>query len=265
MADREENSALIALAELRNLEAERVAGEEAKRRAKEEAERRAREEAERKAREEAERIAKEEAARLAAEQAAREAREREERLRLQEAELRTRAEQEARLREEQMRLDAQIKMTEKKARPLWLTVTPIVLGVLLIGGVIYGKSVYDEQNERAEADRIAAQRRDEEQRKLMETLTAQLNELKGQQEKLEKERAELEGKLDTITDEAERAKIQAEIDKRNAALAENESKQKKASKAKTGGSSGSSGSSGSTTPKKPAIEVKKTDDPLDGL
>ena len=44
MADRDENSALIALAELRNLEADRVAAEEAKRRAKEDAERKAREE-----------------------------------------------------------------------------------------------------------------------------------------------------------------------------------------------------------------------------
>ena len=54
----------------------------------------------------------------------------EERLRLQEADLRARAEQEARLKEEQMRLDAQVKLAEKKAKPVWLFA---VLGLLVVG------------------------------------------------------------------------------------------------------------------------------------
>ena len=45
----------------------------------------------------------------------------------QEAELRAKAENEARLQEEQMRLDAQVQMAEKKARPVWLYA---VVGVL---------------------------------------------------------------------------------------------------------------------------------------
>ena len=262
MAEREENSALIALAELRHLEADRVAAEEAKRRAKEEAERKAREEAERKAREEAERKAKAEAERIAREQAEREAREREERLRLQEAELRARAEQERLLREEQLRLDAQVKMTEKKARPLWLTVTPIVLGVILIGGGIFAKMKMDEQDEQAEAQRIAAEKRAEEDRKAREELMAALKELKDQQDRIEREKGELEERLGKVTDEAEKARLLAALKAK-----EDELEANKASQKKTGGTAKKSDDGGgiSDKPKKPAIEVKKTDDPLDGL
>jgi len=262
MAEREENSALIALAELRNLEADRVASEDAKRRAKEEAERKAREEAERKVREAAERKAREEAERIAREQAEREARDREERLRLQEAELRARAEQERLLREEQLRLDAQVKMTEKNARPLWLKVTPVILGIGLIVGGVIAKNTIDEQNQLAEQERNEARKRDEENRKAQEALMAELKGLKSEQERLAREKAELDAKLDKVTDEAERARLLAEIDKKNAELAANQAKQTRGS---GGGKKSSSGDSGTITPKKPGIEVKKTDDPLDGL
>ena len=261
MSDRDENSALIALAELKNLEAERVAQEQAKADAKAAAERKAREEIERKAREEAERIAAEEAARLAKAQAEKEAREREERLRLQETELKTRAEQEARLREEQMRLDAQILMTEKKARPLWLTITPIVLGIGLIVGGYFAWTTIESRDTAAAAERAKAAKRDEDNKKALETLMAELNELKSEQERLEKERASLDSKLAQVQDETERQRLLAEkaaLDEELEANKAKQSKNKKNRRPKSGGDK-------TETKKKPAITVTKTDDPLDGL
>ncbi len=257
-----ENSALIALSELKNLEANRVADIESAKRAKEEAERRAREDAERRAREEAERIAREEADRLAKLAAEKEARDREERLRLQEADLRARAEQEARLKEEQMRLDAQVKLAEKKAKPVWLYA---VLGVLVIGLGIGGWQAYeyvkrqdeqDRQDKEAAAIAKAAQdKRDAEQKAAMAALMSELKGLKDEQNRLEGERKTLADKLNNVTDAAERERLlkqQADLDNK---IADNKKKQVK----KADGGDKPEKSKGGITVK------KNVDDPLDGL
>jgi len=258
-----ENSALIALSELKNLEANRVADIEAQRKAKEDAERRAREEAERRAREEAERIAKAEAERLAKLAAEQEARDREERLRLQEADLRARAEQEARLKEEQMRLDAQVKLAEKKAKPVWLYA---ILGVLVIGLGVGGYLAYDYVQNRAEQDRIekAAQaKKDAEQKAAMEALMAELKGLKDEQQKLEKQKQDLDAKLNNVTDAAEKQRLLQEKAALDAQIAENANKQTK----KRGQTKPAGGDDASKPEKsKGGITVKKNvDDPLDGL
>jgi hypothetical protein len=260
-----ENSALIALSELKNLEANRVADVESAKKAREEAERRAREEAERRAREEAERIAKEEAERQARIAAEKEARDREERLRLQEAELRARAEQQARLAEEQMRLDAQVKLAEKKAKPVWLYA---IIGVLVVGLGIGGYFAYDytvKQDAKAAADAEAARiakeaqdKKDAENKKALDALMAELKSLKDEQNRLEGERKSLADKLNTVTDAAERQKLldaQKELDNK---IADNKRKQVKKS----------SSGEGEAKPEKSkgGITVKKNvDDPLDGL
>lgn len=258
-----ENSALIALSELKNLEANRVADIEAQKKAKEDAERRAREEAERRAREEAERIAKAEAERLAKLAAEQEARDREERLRLQEADLRARAEQEARLKEEQMRLDAQVKLAEKKAKPVWLYA---ILGVLVLGLGIGGWQAYVYVQDQAEQDRIekAAQaKKDAEQKAAMEALMAELKGLKDEQEKLEKQKQELDAKLNNVTDAAEKQRLLAEKQALDAQIAENANKQTK----KRGQTKPAAGGDDAKPEKsKGGITVKKNvDDPLDGL
>ena len=222
-----ENSALIALSELKNLEANRVADIESAKKAKEDGERRAREDAERRAREEAARIAKDEADRLAKLAAEQEARDREERLRLQEADLRARAEQEARLKEEQMRLDAQVKLAEKKAKPLWLYA---VLGMLVIGLGGGGYWVYSNnqrQAEEAKVAKVAQEKRDAEQKAAMEALVAELRGLKDEQDKLQKQKQELDNKLNNVTDAAEKSRLLAEKAALDAQLADNASKQTK--------------------------------------
>jgi colicin import membrane protein len=259
-----ENSALIALSALKDLEANRVADIEADKRAKEEATRRAREEAERKAREEAERLAKEEAERLARLAAEQEARDREERLRLQEAELRARAEQQARLQEEQMRLDAQVKLAEKKAKPVWLYVT---IGVLVVGlgiGGYFANERFKRQDEeakvaaaaQAEATRIAG-----EQKKAIDQLMGELKGLKDEQDRLEKEKKALDDRINTVTDAAEKARLEAEKRALEGKLDENKKKQTtKRGQTKPGGDDSKPEKS------KGGITVKKNvDDPLDGL
>lgn len=262
-----ENSALIALSELKDLEANRVAEIESQKKAREESERRAREEAERKAREEAERLAREEAERLARLAAEKEARDREERLRLQEADLRARAEQEARLKEEQMRLDAQVKLAEKKAKPVWLYA---VIGLLVVAlGVGTWQAIEYTNRQEEESKRLAEvqAKKDAEQKAAMEALMAELKGLKDEQNRLEKEKQDLDERLKNVTDETEKQKLLAEKAALDAQLAENTQKQKK-NRGKTGGSGGSGGGDGDAKPEKSkgGITVKKNvDDPLDGL
>jgi membrane protein involved in colicin uptake len=171
-----ENSALLALSELKNLEAMRVQKEEDDLKAREDAARRAREDAERRAREEVERREREEAERLAREHAEREAREREERIRVQEAEARARAEGEARLKEEQLRIDAQMRMAEKKARPTWpLYVVPAL--VVGLGAVGYLAWNHAEQVEDASAQIAEEKKRNEEKEAALLAIQQKLEQL----------------------------------------------------------------------------------------
>jgi hypothetical protein len=231
-----ENSALIALEELKNLEARRVKQVEDDVKAKEDAERRAREEADRRRREEEERMRREEEERMRLEQEERDRREREERIRIAEAEARSRAEQEARLREEQMRLDAQVKMAERKKTPYWLYITAGVLAVGLIGGGVF---FYQKRQEAdAENKRIAAELAAKEQE--IKDLEAKAAQLQQEQEAAQAKQAELEASLASATSEADKARIQAEIDKQKAEQ-ERLAKELAANKTKRGGGGGGGG------------------------
>ncbi|MFO0634937.1 MAG: hypothetical protein U0168_18995, partial [Nannocystaceae bacterium] len=277
-----ENSALTALSELRNLEANRVASEEAERQAAVMAEQRARDEAERRAREEADRVARAQAEEFARQQAEQEAREREERIRIHEAEVRARADHDARLREEQMRLDAQMKLAEKKAKPKWpLVVVPLlVVGLGGIGFFAWRSHV------RAEEERKAAAERDEQYRAEIASMNERFAVLEGEQERLEKDREELNGRLAAATTDAERAKIRAEMEENARKQAENEAALaaaeqtaeaegvKREPKKKKGGGSGpgpstSKPAAGSDDPpstgRKEKIKLGGGDNPLDGL
>lgn len=95
----------------------------------------------------------------------------------------------------------------------------------------------------------AANAKADEDRRAREELLAALEQLKEQQDKIQSEKAELEGKLDKVTDEAERASLLAQIQAKDAELVANAAKMKSKANVHT----------------KSALEVKKTPDPLDGL
>jgi colicin import membrane protein len=271
-----ENSALVALSELKNLEANRVAQEEAERLAAIEAERQAREAAERAAREQAERIAREQAEQYAREQAEREAREREERIRVQEADARARAEQEARLREEQMRIDAQMRMAEKKAKPKWpLVVVPILVVVLGFGGFLSWQSAKhaDEQAQRDAEERARLIAEKEKQDAVLAEITAEIKRLKEEQAALEESKSDLDKRLAAAQTDAERARILAEKQDLEDKLEENKAKQTRSNtKRKVGSSSSSSSKDAAAAEPEPLIKGRKDkinlgggDDPLSGL
>jgi hypothetical protein len=261
-----ENSALIALEELKNLEAQRVQQVEDEVRASEDAQRRAQEAAEQKARAEAEQIrsAQAEQARLAQEEHDR--KEREERIRVAEAEARSRSEQEARLREEQMRLDAQVKMAERKKTPYWLYATAGVLTIgLIAGGVGLYKQDQKSKADQIEKDKIAGQLAAKEQE--LKDLEAKAQELQDNIAAKEAKQAELEASLASASD-ADKARILAEIEKNkkeqadlDQQLAANNNKRK-----------GGGGGGGSTAAKKPITKERKDklsigggDAPLGGI
>lgn len=273
-----ENSALTALSELRNLEANRVASEESDRLSKEQAERQAREEADRRAREEAERIARAQAEEYARQQAEQEAREREERIRIHEADVRARAEQEARLREEQMRLDAQMKLAEKKAKPKW----PLLVVPLLVAGVgVAGFMAYRSSQEADQRAAEAAQQKAEHEAQIA-ALTEKMDALAQEQDKLESSKAELDKRLNEAQTDAERAKLLAEKQELELQIAKNaeaqaaaektaadEGVKKTPTKKKSPGSGAKkpddAGTPAPTSGRREKLDVNKGDDPLSGL
>jgi hypothetical protein len=186
-----ESSALIALSHLQDLEAERVHREQRSRQAVIEAERQARELAQQRAREQAERLAAEQAARLHAEHQAQAQREHEDHLRVQEAEARARVAHDARLRQEQLRLAAQIRMSEQRARPRWpLAVVP----VLLLG--VAGASVLAWQGRQHEAEaKLEAQETVARNADVLAEVTAKLDALEAEQSRMQQVRADLEAEL----------------------------------------------------------------------
>jgi hypothetical protein len=124
---REENSVLFSLKELRRLEDDRQRQEDDERRASLEAERRAREDAERRVREEAERRVREEQDRVRRVEEERVAREREEQMRLAEAERRARVEGEMRLQEQRMRLEVHAQKAKSPVKPILGAVGVVVV------------------------------------------------------------------------------------------------------------------------------------------
>ena len=137
MADRRENSLLVSLKELRDLEEDRVREEEDAVRAREEAERRAKEDAIRAAKEAEEAKIREAEDKIRRETEEKERKAREERLRIEEAERRARIEAEAKLEEARIAADARIKAAKKPPVRLIvgiaITVLVISLAILASG------------------------------------------------------------------------------------------------------------------------------------
>jgi flagellar basal body-associated protein FliL len=216
------DSALIALSELQNLEADRVRREQQARQAKADAERQARELVQQRAREQAEREAAEQAARLHAQRMAELQREHEDRVRVQEAEARARVEHDARLRHEQLRLEAQIRMSEQRARPRWpLVVVPVLLlGVVGAAVMAWQGQQFSERvaQERAKAQELAAQ-----QTKALAAVTAKLDALEAEQARMQQARTDLTGKMAAARgDEAAEAKLRQQLDALDADIANND-------------------------------------------
>jgi membrane protein involved in colicin uptake len=158
MADRKDNSALIALSELRSIEEDRIKQEEEdekRKRAAEEARRRAEEEA-RRAAEEAKRQA-EEAARKADEEKRRKE-ELEAHLRLQETERRARIEAEAHIAAKRIEAEVHAAAVHKKP-PLGL-IFGIVGGLVVVAGGLIGY-MYMQKAKSEEQAALAQRERDE--------------------------------------------------------------------------------------------------------
>ena len=246
-----ENSALIALSELKNLESSRkqkLADNKAAE-VQAESDRIAAEAAAQQAAEDQARA--EQQAQAAAEAAENEAREREERIRVQEAEAHAKAEAERQLKEEQMRLDAQVRMEEKKAKPLWLYGA---LAALVIAMIVGGIMVY--KSNQATADEQAARdaKRDQELAALQDQFKKQTAEMNAQRDKLAAD-------LAAATTDAQREAIkrqQAELAAKQAELAAQEAEAATPTKKKrTGGSGKKKATDGNDKPSVAAPDVTK--------
>jgi hypothetical protein len=214
---REENSALLALAELRNLESGRIADEQRRRSEEAQARHLAAMEAQRRAREEAEQAARAQHEALARARAEAEARAREEQSRLYEAEMRARIEHESRLQREQARLEAQMRLAEKAAAPRWpFVAVPLLVATVAIAGTLAFRGAQEAERQAAllEQDR---KHQDEQ----IAAITAKLDELEDEQARLERERSELVVQLNAATSEAERAELQAKQDELDRKLEKN--------------------------------------------
>jgi predicted nucleic acid-binding Zn-ribbon protein len=156
-----------------------------------------------------------------------------------------------------MRLDAQVKMAERKKTPYWLYVTAGVLAVGLVGGGIF---FYQKRQEAdAENKRIAAE---------LEAKEKELKELERKAKELEEDmaanaakQAELEASLASATDEAEKARIQGEIDRKKKEQ-EELNRQLAANKSKRGGGGGGTKKDAVTKERKDKINLVGGDGPL---
>jgi hypothetical protein len=149
-SDRQENSVLVSLKELRRVENERVKTEADARVARAEAERRARAEAEQRARDEEMRRAREEEERRKRAESDREARDREDRLRLEEAERRARVEGEQRLRHTHGR---------RFGRSVWMATAVGAALFVAVGGAFAARASRQHQAEKQALEQEIAQAR----------------------------------------------------------------------------------------------------------
>jgi cell division septum initiation protein DivIVA len=158
-----------------------------------------------------------------------------------------------------MRLDAQVKMAERKKTPYWLYITAGVLFVGLIGGGIFFYQKRQESD--AENKRIAAELAAKKQEVL--ELEAKATQLQAEQEAAQAKQKELETSLASATSEADKARIQGEIDKQKAEQ-ERLAKELAANKTKRGGGGGGGGGSTKTkdSGRKDKIELVGGDGPL---
>ncbi len=258
-----ENSALLALAELRNLESNRVESEAMRRSAEAQARHLATKEAERRAQEEAERIAREHEHAHAVARAEAEARAREEQARLQEAEMRARLDQETRLRSEQLRLEAQMRMAERAAAPRWpWLVVPGLIAAVAVAGTLAWRSAAEAERE---ADEVALDRQAQEDQ--IAAIAAKLDALEDEQARLVHEREQLELQLEVATTAAERDALlakQAELDAKIVANGGTKPAAKPTGKKPTKPTIKPKPDE-PTKPGRPPIVIDDTTDPLAGL
>jgi len=160
-----------------------------------------------------------------------------------------------------MRLDAQVKMAERKKTPYWLyaTVAVLVVGLGVGGYVLLEKK---KENEKIAAENVAKDSELALEKKAREEAEARAKELEEEAETLAAKQADLAKQLAGATSDAEAAKIRAEQEKLKE---EQESITKKisANKKRTGGT---------TTENKPAVKERTDkiklgggDSPLGGL
>jgi colicin import membrane protein len=242
MAEKRENSVLFSLMELRSIEDDRVKKEEEAAVAKAEAERMAREDAIRRAREAEEQKIRDEQDRLARLEHEKERQIRAERNRVDEAERRAKVEAAARLEEARIQAEIHAAAVSKKA-PTGMIIGIIGAVILVAGGSLaYVLGVYlpAEQAKQAIAAAEAQER-------------AIKKALSDQEQKLG---AEYEAKINATKDEAEKARLRAEMAARKAAAVEDaRSRIKKAAPA--GAAKPKAGSAG-------IDKCKGSDDPLCG-
>ncbi len=250
-----ENSALIALNEIHALEQERVAAEEARRLTVLRAERLAREQAAREAHQQAVRRAEAQAKREAEQLALREAKAREERIRLQEAALRARAEQDRILEQERLRLDAKMKVEARRARPvgLYALVGALVVAIGGLGSLGYNK-LQQQQVAFDEAQRSQGVIDTLRESELAE-LRGEFERLSSEQNRLQAEKRELDAKIASVEDEAQRQKLLAERKEVDRKLEVNQRRQSRTKRPKQ-----------KPAEKKDGFEILKDPiDPLEGI
>jgi hypothetical protein len=241
MAERRENSVLFSLRELRNIEDERVKGEEEAEQARIDAERRAKEEAIRRAKEEEERKVREAEERVLRDRQETERHEREQQTRLQESERRAQIEAAAKLEQARIEAEARARMDAKKF-PIGAVVGGVI-GLIVLAVGIMSYLVHQHNVELAQQQQALQAKADADRKKLEAEAAAQATALK-------KELADLQGELDKATNDAERASIRAKM------LAAQSSHSKPAA----------AGTKKASTEDKPKKTINtSTNDPLGGL
>jgi len=244
MAERKDNSALIALSELRQIEEDRIKQEEEDERLKLETfERKKREEEEARRRNEEQRRAAEEAARRAEEEKRRKET-MEGQLRLQEAERRARIEAETHLAAKRIEAES-MAMAHAKKPPLGL-IFGIIGGLVVVGGGLMAYLVMQSN----EAKRQAAAARLEKE----EIERANIDYKKD----IEAANADLNRKLASVKSAEDIAR----------AKAENEAAQKAAEErrlARVNAASSKRRAAGPAKPDTPKVKIDRSDDPLGGV
>jgi hypothetical protein len=202
MSDRRENSVLFSLRELRTIEEDRVHQEAETERARIEAERRAREEEIRRAKEAEEAKVRAAEEKVRREQEERERAQREDDLRLKESERRAQIEAAAKLEQHRIEAEARARMDAKKF-PVGKVVGGVV-ALVLISGITVGVLIHNHSVE-------LQQREAELQAKAEQERKALVARQEAEKVKFESEMRGLQAQLEKATNDADRAKIRAQI------------------------------------------------------
>jgi hypothetical protein len=244
-ADRKDNSALIALSELRSIEEDRIKQEEddEKRKRDDEERRKKAEEEAKRAAEEAKRRAEEDARK--AEEEKRRKEDLEGHLRLQESERRARIEAEAHIAAKRIEAEVHAKAVTKKA-PLGL-IFGIVGALVLVAGILITVLVI--KSSQAEKDKLIAQAAQVELEKANTEMKAEFDRI---QEKLN-------SALANATSAEQIAKAKAEADA--ARKAAEETRASRVGKIRRSGGGGGGGGE-KPAPAKPRVKVSDSDNPL---